>query len=394
MKSMDQKSYSFAIIGGGAVGLSTAIALAQAGHHTVIFTGGVNLPDMGRTAALLQGSLEFLYSLGIEDAINAESWPLAAIRLIDAKGGLIRAPTVMFRAVELGLPDFGRNISNNKLVQVLRQQALATPNLDVMDVKVAKTDISEDEVHFRLEDGSVATASVAIAADGRGSPTRDASGIATREWSYSQTALTFHVSHTRDHEDISTEFHTRTGPFTLVPLQPYLSSVVWMTKPDHTKELLALSSSEFAHAAEQQCQSILGKLTLNGSIGNWPLSSLIAQRFSAPRLALVGEAAHAFPPIGAQGLNLGLRDAAALSALATGSDLSSPETLKRYDSNRRLDVELRTAAVDLFNRSLLSSFLPVDVARSLALGAVSSISPLRKWIMRLGMGEKYASERQ
>ncbi len=387
MCSFDTKYYSVAIIGGGAVGYSCAIALAQEGHHTVLFSGGELPVDTGRTAALLNGSLDFLYSLGVQKAIEAQSWPLSAMRIVDVKGSLVRSPTTIFRATEVGVPDFGRNISNTKLVGILRDEALQTPNLDVLDTKVKNTEFFENEVQVFTQDEKIITCSGVIAADGRNSPTREASGIPTRHWSQDQCALTFHVNHTRDHEDISTEFHTSEGPFTLVPLGEYLSSVVWMVRPATAKRLKALSAQDFALAAERQCQSILGALTLTGCVGEWPLSSLVAQRFYAPRLALIGEAAHAFPPIGAQGLNLGLRDAAVLAKLAVGTDVSSPDILKKYDSHRRLDVETRSLAVDVFNRSILSDFLPVDMARSLAFGAMNTVNPLRKFIMKMGLGQ-------
>jgi 2-octaprenyl-6-methoxyphenol hydroxylase len=386
MKSVQQKSYHAVIIGGGAIGYATAISLAQTGHSIAILSGGDQPSDLGRTAALLDGSLEFLYSLGVRTALEAESWPLSKMRIIDIKGALVRAPTITFNASELGLLDFGRNISNITLVRILGERAYQTPNLDVFETKAKKIDVLDNEVHILTSDEEVITAAMVIAADGRNSPTRETSEIATRRWSHEQIALTFHMRHTKDHEDISTEFHTDQGPFTLVPLGSHISSVVWMMKTERAKKLLALNEQDFALAAEQQCQSILGKMDLNGAVGQWPLSSLVAQRFFAPRLALVGEAAHAFPPIGAQGLNLGLRDVASLAKLAVGADLSSPEILARYDADRRLDVEIRSAAVDIFNRSILSSFLPVDVARSFMLGAMSKINPLRKFMMRVGLG--------
>ncbi len=386
MMRAQKKEYSTLIIGGGAVGFTAAIALAQTGRSVAILSGGDDLPDLGRTAALLNGSLEFLSTLGIKSALEAESWPLSKMRIIDVKGSLVRAPTITFNASELGLLDFGRNISNAKLVCILRKQAYQTPNLDVFEIKSKKIDILENEVHVLTSDDEVIIAEMVVAADGRNSYSRETAGIATRRWSHEQTSLTFYMRHSQDHEDISTEFHTDQGPFTLVPLEPYLSSVVWMMKSDRAKKLLTLNNQDFALAAEQQCQSILGRMDLISAIGEWPLSSLVAQRFFVPRLALVGEAAHAFPPIGAQGLNLGLRDVASLAKFAVGNDLSSPDILARYDAERRLDVEIRSAAIDIFNRSILSSFLPTDIARSLMLGAMSKITPLRKFMMKVGLG--------
>ncbi len=374
------------IVGGGPVGYATALAFALKGRKTALVTGGPAGPDLGRTAALLQGSLDFFTHIGLENELENISWPLAAIRMIDAKGGLFRAPTVTFRASELGLMDFGRNVQNTSLVECLHKKAETIEALAILGHRVISASFSEADAKLELENGTTLHADVILAADGRNSFLRQQADITTRAWDYPQTALTFHVAHQRDHEDISTEFHTREGPFTLVPLGQNLSSVVWVVTPGHAESLLKLEAGEFASMAEKQSQSLLGKLTLQSRIGAWPLSSLIATQFYGTRLALAGEAAHAFPPIGAQGLNLGIRDAIALEKLADETDMGASGVLKTYSDSRRVDVAGRTFAVDMFNRSLMTGFLPIDIARGLGLATLSAVTPLRKAAMKLGMG--------
>ena len=227
-------------------------------------------------------------------------------------------------------------------------------------------------------------------ADGRSSPVREAAGITSRPWDYDQAAVTAILAHDRSHRDTSTEFHTRNGPFTLVPLQGRRSSLVWLTKPDHARRLSAMEPDAFALAVERQAQSMLGRMRLDGPRGLVPMSGLSVDRFTAPRIALLGEAAHVFPPIGAQGLNLGLRDAAALAkALGEpGGDAGGPAGLAAYEASRGPDVRTRTTAVDVLNRSLLAGLMPVDALRGAGLMALASIGPLRRFVMRQGLGAR------
>ena len=376
------------IVGGGPVGYAAALALAKTGASVCVITGqraGVSIPDFGRTAALMSGSLDFLDTLWVGEAIAKASWPLAAIRMIDAKGGLVRAPTTTFRAVELGKTEFGRNIRNSELVTILRAKAETMPITLIDDLFETASRVG-DGVELRCAVGRPMRATLAIAADGRRSMLRQAAGIGASARDCRQTALTFHVAHPRDHEDVSTEYHTAEGPFTLVPLGPGLSSVVWVVRPERAKRLLALDDEAFALAAEQQCQSLLGSFTLRGKRGSTQLIDSMAERFALPGFILAGEAAHAFPPIGAQGLNLGLRDARDIGQLQlAGANL--PSQLSRYDRVRRLDAATRSTAVDMLNRSLLSTFLPVDLVRAAGLAALGAFSPLRKAAMWLGMGQ-------
>jgi 2-octaprenyl-6-methoxyphenol hydroxylase len=210
--------------------------------------------------------------------------------------------------------------------------------------------------------------------------------------------LTTILAHDRDHRETSTEFHTRQGPFTLVPLPGRRSSLVWVTSPERARSLAELPDDALALAIERQAQSVLGAMRIDGPRGVVPLSGLSVAQYWAPRLALVGEAAHVFPPIGAQGLNLGLRDVAALrdaavDAREAGRDPGSDDALTAYQRSRDLDVRLRTTAVDSLNRTLLTGFLPADFLRGAGLLALSGIGPLRRAVMREGVQPSLGSPR-
>ena len=239
------------------------------------------------------------------------------------------------------------------------------------------------------------TAQLIVGADGRRSLCRAAAGIAVDEHAYPQIALTLCLRHARQHHDTSTEFHTPSGPFTLVPLPGDRSSLVWVLDPIDAEELLALDDTALSAEIEAASHSILGKVEVEPGRGRFPLTRANARRFAANRIALVGEAAHVIPPIGAQGLNLGLRDAAAIGELAaaaqrSGRDIGGINVLVAYDKMRRADVGTRTMAVDLLNRTLLTDFLPVQGVRGLGLYMLDRIGPLRRAVMREGVAPRTA----
>ena len=193
--------------------------------------------------------------------------------------------------------------------------------------------------------------------------------------------------HSREHGFISTEFHTETGPFTQVPLPGNRSSLVWVVKPETAEELAALDDAALSVRVEQKMQSMLGRVSVEPGRQVYPLSALMPARFAQDRIALVGEAAHVFPPIGAQGLNLGIRDVEDIVRTASEyrDDPGSPAALAAYDRRRRPDVLARSTAVNLLNVSLLSDMLPAQMARSAGLGVLGALAPLRAFFMREGM---------
>ena len=374
-----------AIVGAGAVGLAAALALAGEGWRVTVI-GSTAVPRNGRTVALLDGSWQMLAGLGVTTALADRAAPLSVMRLVDDTGSLFRQPPVEFRASEIGLEAFGWNVENADLVEALAEEARRRPGITLVDAMVSDILDGADFVTLSGPELRTIAARLVIGADGRNSRVRQAAGITARDWSYPQVALTGIFAHRRDHNDASTEFHTRKGPCTLVPLPGKRSSLVWMVDPAQAEELVALDDAAFARRVEQQTHSLLGALTLTGKRGRIPMGGLSVERFAAPRMALVGEAAHVFPPIGAQGLNLGLRDVAALrDALQGASDPGGEDEMAAYDGARQSDVRLRTGAVDMLNRTLLTDLVPADLLRGAGLLALSRIGPLRRLVMRQGL---------
>lgn len=402
-KSKNDQHYDICIVGAGAAGLAAALTFAREGYCVAVI-GRAHAPRDGRTVALLDGSVQLMERLGVWEALAPHAAPLEIMRLVDDTDSLFRAPVVDFKCREIGLDAFGWNVENANLVEILGEAVAARPEIasfSNMATGIGSQDTvtpgSQDQrITISLDDGSRIAASLVVAADGRNSPMRRAAGIPARSWAYPQAALTTILAHERDHRDISTEFHTRHGPFTLVPLPGRRSSLVWVTEPEKAAHLREYTDAALALTIERQAHAILGKMTIDGPRGVVPMGGLSVSPFTAPRLALVGEAAHAFPPIGAQGLNLGLRDVAALRDAVVGSDgggadPGSAAALARYDRGRRFDVRSRTLGVDMLNRTLLSGLLPADFLRGTGLRALAAITPLRRMMMREGVSPRFAT---
>ncbi len=376
------------VVGGGPAGLVAAGLLGCSGVPTVLISPAVG-PDT-RTTALMQGSLKILERIGVWPSLAPKSGALRKLRILDVSGSIIRAPETTFDAQELGLTAFGNNIENNDLLAALREAIAGFAHLSVLTAKVKAVRSEHDHAMVRLEDGTDITARLLIGADGRQSLCRGAAGINAKEWEYPQSALTLNFSHTRPHDNISTEFHRRGGPLVLVPLPGNRSSMVCVDTPAETDRRRSLDNRALAREIERLTHGLLGRITFDGVHGAWPLRGMLAERFAAHRIALVGEAAHVLPPIGAQGLNLGIRDAAAIAKLASDAyreqqDPGSPALLDAYDDGRRSDTRPRKMAIDLLNRSLIADLLPFDAVRAFGLWALRSVPPLRRAVMRRGV---------
>lgn len=378
--------FDIAVAGNGLAGRIAAIALERLGY-TVALIGPVVDSQDGRTTALMDQSIAFLEGLGVWDALAGRSAALKTMQIIDGTGRLFRAPTVPFRASEIGLDAFGYNFPNAAALEVLANIISANDRIHQIQGRISSAEFRPESVVLTPEDEGMVEAGFVVAADGRKSVLREAAGISVRRWSYPQTAVVLNFAHTIPHGNVSTEFHTPTGPFTQVPLPGMRSSLVWVQAPDEAEAFLALSNEEIARRIEMRMQSMLGKVTLEGKAQGWPLSGMTAQRFGKGRLALIGEASHAFPPIGAQGLNLSLRDIMALGdLLGQKRDHEGPEAVgDAFDRKRRPDVLSRTASVDLLNRSLLSNFLPVQLVRAAGLHLLDLLPPLRNLVMQEGV---------
>jgi 2-octaprenyl-6-methoxyphenol hydroxylase len=385
-----------AIVGGGPAGLTAAVALAQAGVETALIARRPAADH--RTTALLSDSVTALETLGVWAGCEAQAAPLRSLRIVDATARLIRALEVHFEAAEIGLDAFGHNIENRHLVAALDAHAQALPGLERIDDEAHAIETNTAGVTIALKGGGEVAARLVIGADGRRSLCRAAAGIETDGRSYPQTALTFNLAHSRPHHDTSTEFHTESGPFTLVPLPGERSSLVCVVSPAESERIATLHGGALNMEIERRSHSILGKVAVEPGRGVFPLSIATARRFGRDRIALVGEAAHLIPPIGAQGLNLGLRDAACIGELVVaahrhGLDAGADDLLTRYDTLRRADANSRALAVDLLNRTLLSDFLPVQGARGLGLYLLDRIGPLRRAVMREGVAPRASQPR-
>lgn len=386
-------TYDVVVIGGGPAGLSAAIALTEAGAKTALLARRAPYAD-NRTTALLGASIDLLERLEVWPRCRDKAAPLQVMRLVDDTGRLIRAPEVRFAAEEIGLDQFGFNIDNRALLAALEQRAGELPGLARFDDEAQTITPDADGVSIVTAQGKSLIARLVVGADGRQSLCREAAGIEVRRRDLDQAALTFNIGHSRPHRNVSTEFHTPEGPCVFVPLPGERCSVVWVVSPKEAERLIALDDDELSDAVEQRSHSILGRITVEPGRNKFPLSIEQPKLIAKNRIALVGESAHVVPPIGAQGLNMGLRDAADIAdisgeAIRSGDDPGSPQALARYARARASDVTSRTMVIDLANRSLLSDFLPMQAARAAGLHLIGSVAPLRRLAMREGLAPSW-----
>ncbi|MEZ2332097.1 UbiH/UbiF family hydroxylase [Mesorhizobium sp. RCC_202] len=374
------------VAGSGPAGLTAALGFAEAGF-AVTLVGPEAATGDGRTTALMNPALKVLDRLGVLAGLRAQAAPLKVMRIVDATRRLVRSPTVTFRASEIGEEQFGLNLPNKVLIPLLARAVAAHAGIEWRKSMVETWRLDAGQAHAVLAAGEEISAALVVAADGRTSPAREAAGIKASARPYPQSALVVNFSHRSEHGFVSTEFHTETGPFTQVPLPGRRSSLVWVVEPETARELAALDDEALSTRIEQQMQSMLGRVAVEAGRQVYPLSAASPGRFAQNRVALVGEAAHVFPPIGAQGLNLGIRDIDDLIGIANENrdDPGSRKSLATYDTRRRPDIWARSGAVNLLNMSLLSDMLPAQLARSAGLNALGSFAPLRAFFMREGL---------
>lgn len=385
--------FDVAVVGGGPAGLAAATAVADAGAHVALIAPRPGVDDW-RTTALLGGSVEFLERHGVWSELGAVAAPLRRIRLVDASGRLFRAPDVTFEAREIGRELFGYNVANGPLVAALSDAVAARADRIVRFEALFKTlGHGGEAALLGLSSGETVSAALVIAADGRKSALREAVGIDVKTWGYPQEALVLTLSHSQPHHDTSIEFHTEAGPFTLVPNGPGRSSLVWMDRPGVIERASGLDDAALGLEIERRCGSALGVITVDSPRQRWPISGFQARRLASGRVVLVGEAAHGFPPIGAQGFNLTLRDIERVRDIvrdamrsSAGKRLDGETAARSYGKARRLDVFGRVTGVDLLNRSLLSDFMPMQLARATGLTLAREVRPVRRLLMRVGLG--------
>jgi len=396
MKSTAQSDVG--IVGGGPAGLIAALSVARTGLNVALIAPA-SAPTDNRTAALFTGSVDLLRNLGAWEDCRGAGEALTAIRIIDDMGSLLRAPEVVFTAAEVGLDALGYNVPNAVLVAALRRQVKAAAPITLIEsTGVGDLKIDDSQARLGLRDGRTLIVRLVVGADGRNSLCRNAARIPARTWSYEQYALTCTFAHQRPHHGVSTEFHRPAGPLTLVPSPGRSSSLVWVERPAVAERLARVPEKAFRDALETRLQGLLGSIGEIGPRGLFPLSGLTAEVAGRNRVALVGEAGHVIPPIGAQGLNLGFRDAATLAdcvadALKSGNDIGAPAMLCAYSRARRLDIATRVWSIDALNRSLVTGFLPVQLVRGLGLHALKAIGPLRRLAIREGLAPSFLGPR-
>ncbi len=388
------------VAGAGPAGLATGLAASALGLNAIVVGPRADTAD-GRTAALFQSSVQFLKAVGAWPFLEAKAERLEAIRLVDATGGFLRAPEVTFRATEIGMEAFGYNVPNAALTAAL-ECASAGRVERIVSKGVEQIDEAGGWMRVTTAEGAEFSAALVAGADGRNSLVRQQAGISTNAWSYEQAALVCSFSHSRPHRGVSTELHRRAGPLTVVPMPASAlgntSSLVWVESPIEAQRLSRLDDAAFLIELGSHISGLLGTLSQITERKTFPLSGQTATVLAKNRSALIGEAGHVMPPIGAQGLNLSLRDAATLVELVAdaktrGEDIGGAEVCAAYERRRRADVASRSWTIDLMNRSLLSEYAPVHLARGLGLTALKAIPALRRALMREGVSPSFATPR-
>ncbi len=395
---MERINADIVIAGGGVAGLTAAAAFGTAGFSVVLVDPAPPITDADtegadlRTTAFLQPAQAFLHSAGVWPRLAAHATPLQVMRIMDASGpdGTARV-TADFDAADISDLPFGWNLSN----WLVRRELIARLNdLPRVDFRPGTGFASmlprEAEALVMLTDGTHVRAKLVIGADGRNSAVREAAGIGVKTTRYGQKAVTFAVTHSAPHDNISTEIHRSGGPFTLVPLPDHAgkpcSAVVWMEDGAEALRLAALPEDDFAAEATARAAFAYGPLTLASRRMVWPIISQVADTLAGPRVALVAEAAHVMPPIGAQGLNMSLKDLATLLELAQTGDLGCRKMLDTYQRKRHPDIKLRVKGIDALNRASIARSPLVQDMRVAGIKALYGATPVRKGLMKLGLG--------
>ena len=384
-----QKSH-VSIVGAGIPGLSLALILAGEGVEVTIIDkrpllAKSDVQPSSRTTALMQGSLDILARTGVWPVFRSECSILEKLSIID-DSSYPRGADLMIRedfsAKELGMDAFGYNVPLMPMTALLADHAKAHKNISIIE------NIDIDQNHQ-----AITKADLIVGADGRHSIVRDWAGISVHENDYGQSAITCVISHSLPHNNTSTEFHRKGGPCTFVPFFERKSAVVWVENTKDADAFLKLPKKAFVQALQDRTRGILGNIDLVLEPSAWPLISLKADRLVGQKTALIAEAAHVLSPIGAQGLNLSLRDVGALADLVikakeAGRDIGDESVLRAYERDRKRDMMPRHMGVNLLHQMVATDNLLVRGLRRFGLRAMRHAGPVRQFLMQEGLSPK------
>ena len=396
------KQVDVCVVGAGPVGGTLACLLAARGVATAI-VDTASLPPMehpdfdGRAYAIAAGSRRVLEQAGLWERLPFPAGPIRDIRVSDGVVGRPASPLFLhFDSAEVEAEAFGWMVEARSLRMAINAHMAGLDHLSVFAPARPKVVRGEDGVVVTLDSGETIGARLVVAAEGRNSPLRAQAGIRVTRLPYRQTGIVCAIAHELPHNGTALEHFLPAGPFAQLPMAATegaanLSALVWTERDPQAQRLLALDDAAFTREAARRLGPHLGAIRLLGRRWSYPLSALLADRWTGTRLALIGDAAHGIHPIAGQGLNLGFRDIAALGALvseavAAGEDPGSPALLRRYQAARRPDTLLMFAATDALDRLFSTNNKLVRTARDLGLGAVQRLPRLKRMFMRTAMG--------
>ncbi len=381
------------VVGGGMVGATLACALGGAGVAVAVVDPQPAQVQTaaafdGRASAIATGSKQVLAAVGVWPEIAGDAEPIIDIRVSDGSSPLF----LHYDNADLGAGPLGYIVENRVLRRTFFERLSGLAGVTLHEGRtVASLKRGPNNVVAVLDDGSTIRAALAIAADGRRSPTRVDAGIGVTEWRYRQTGIVCTVAHARPHDGVAQEHFLPSGPFAILPMTGDRSSIVWTERADLAPAMMALDERDFTAELALRFGDYLGALHVVGPRFSYPLALSHADSYIARRLALAGDSAHAMHPIAGQGFNLGLRDVAALAevvmdAARLGIDIGSTAVLERYERWRRFDNALMLAVTDGLNRLFSNDIGPLRLARDVGLAMVNQAPPLKRVLMRHAMG--------
>ena len=390
--------HDIAIIGGGLNGPALALALSRAGLRVAVIDAQPaqtfeNAAFDGRAYALALTSVRLLEGIGIWPDIADDAQPMLEIKVTDGRAGTGPSPMFMhFDHAEIEEGPMGQMVEDRHLRRALLKAAAADPAITMMnDTRVTGQSVAPTGITLTLEGGKTLRARLAVGADGRGSGTAERAGIKRVAWSYGQTALVCVVDHEKPHHGIAHQFFMPPGPLAILPLTGNRSLIVWSEASANAAAINALPDAQYLEVLRPRFGSFLGELSLTGPRYSYPLGLSLAHSMTAPRVALLGDAAHGVHPIAGQGLNAGLRDVAALAeviadAVRRGEDPGNDAVLARYQEWRRFDNASLALATDSFNRLFSNDNALLRLARDMGMAAINALPGLRRTFIREAAG--------